>query len=81
MPGVTAAYVQREVKRRTPGFDVRLGADVQRLRIEAGVTLAELGRAVGIDASHLGRIERGTATPSVDLLLRIGVALGADLGI
>jgi transcriptional regulator with XRE-family HTH domain len=81
MQRVTTAYVEREVARQMPGFEVRLGADVHRLRIDAGVTLAELGRAVGIDASHLGRIERGTASPSVDLLLRIGVALGADLSI
>lgn len=81
MERVTAAYVEREVRRRTPGFHVRLGANVQRLRIEAGVTLAELSRAVRVDASHLSRIERGTAVPSVDLLLRIGVALGADLSV
>ncbi len=60
---------------------MRLGADVHRLRSEAGVTLAELSRAVGVDASHLGRIERGAAVPSVDLMLRIGVALGADLSV
>ncbi len=64
-----------------PGFDVRLGADVQRLRIEAGVTLAALSRAVQVDASHLSRIERGAAVPSVDLMLRISVALGADLSV
>lgn len=81
MERVTAAYVEREVRRRTPGFDVRLGAEVQRLRVEAGVTLAELSRVVEVDASHLGRIERGTARPSVDLLLRIGVALSADLSV
>lgn len=81
MGRVTATSIEREVRRRAPAFDVRLGADVQRLRSEAGVTFAELSRAVGIDASHLSRIERGVAAPSVDLLLRISVALGADLSV
>ena len=33
----------------------------------------------GVDRSHLARIEAGTAVASVDVLVAIGVSLGADL--
>jgi len=58
-----------------------LGEDLRRLRIDAGGSLTALADAVGVDPSHLARIEKGTSQPSLDLLERIAVALGADLGI
>ena len=38
-------------------------------------------RVTGIHRSHLARIEAGIASPSLDVLLAIGVALGADLSL
>lgn len=58
-----------------------MGEDLRRLRFDAGVSLTTLAGLVGVDPSHLARIERGTSQPSLDLLERIAVALGADLGI
>jgi transcriptional regulator with XRE-family HTH domain len=81
MHQITSAYVARETDRRLRRFDLRLGDEVRRLRSDAGITLAALGRAVGVDPAHLGRIERGLARPSIDLLMRLGVALGADLSL
>ena len=51
------------------------------LRLDAGVTLTELSLATRIDRSHLRRLEGGTASPSVEALVAIGVALGADLSL
>jgi tetratricopeptide (TPR) repeat protein len=41
-----------------------LGAELRRLRIDRGLTLAQLGRLVGYSWQHLGAIERGSAVPS-----------------
>jgi transcriptional regulator with XRE-family HTH domain len=55
------------------------GADVARLRSDAGLPRTELARAAGIDQSYLARIELGAARPSSVVCARIAVALGADL--
>lgn len=41
-----------------------LGAELRRLRIDRGLTLAQLGRLVGYSWQHLGAVERGAAVPS-----------------
>jgi len=48
-----------------------LGAD-QPLLIEAGVDGAD---RVGVDAGHLGEVERGEKSISIDSLYRVSVAL------
>jgi transcriptional regulator with XRE-family HTH domain len=58
-----------------------MGEDLRRLRLEAGVSLTALAAIVGVDPSHLARIEKGAAQPGLDLLERIAVALGADVSI
>ena len=58
-----------------------LGEELRRLRLDAGVTITALAETIGVDPSHLARIEKGLAQPSLDLLERLAVALGADLGI
>lgn len=60
---------------------MRFGDDIQRLREDAGVSLAQLGRAAGIDSSYLARVERGAASPSIETIVRLGLALGADASI
>lgn len=51
------------------------------MRLDAGISLSELARVISLDRSHLGRIEAGSARPSLEVLVAIGVALGADLGL
>jgi transcriptional regulator with XRE-family HTH domain len=55
------------------------GADVHRLRTDAGVSRTQLARVAGIDQSYLARIEKGAADPSADTRARLALALGADL--
>ena len=60
---------------------IHVGEDIRRLRLDAGLTLTELSGVAGIDRSQLTRIEAGAASPSLDALVAIGVALGADLSL
>ncbi|MFI9027637.1 helix-turn-helix domain-containing protein [Streptomyces sp. NPDC053560] len=54
------------------------GAEVRRLREEAGLTLAQLGEIVYLTGSMLGQIETATKTPKDEHIPRIDAALGAD---
>jgi transcriptional regulator with XRE-family HTH domain len=60
---------------------LRIGEEIRRLRLEAGLSLTSLAAVVGVHRSHVARIEAGTAHASVVVLTSIGVALGADLGL
>lgn len=46
------------------------------IRGAQGYGLREVAREVGIDPAHLSRIERGLATPSLDVLKRLAHVLG-----
>jgi transcriptional regulator with XRE-family HTH domain len=63
------------------GGTIRVAEEVLRLRRDAGVSLRELGAVTGIDPSHLARIEKGQTQASIEALIRISVALGADLSL
>jgi transcriptional regulator with XRE-family HTH domain len=52
---------------------------VGRRRIQRGISAYALAKAVGTTPSHISRIERGEASPAVDLALRIADALGCDV--
>ena len=53
-------------------------ADARRTtRILAGLTLAELGAAIGLSASQLQRYERGKAAARADIIERWNAALEA----
>lgn len=78
---ITRAHVEREATRRLRRLHLHLGEDIRRLRLDAGLTLTDLGAVVGVHRSHLARIEDGHAAPSLNVLAAIGVALGADLGV
>jgi transcriptional regulator with XRE-family HTH domain len=74
-------YIARETARRLRGSSIRIGEEVRRLRLDAGVSLRELGSATSLDPSHLARIEKGRVQPSIRALTLISVALGADLSL
>lgn len=48
-------------------------------RKAAGVTLEELGEAVGCTGAAIGMWERGEAQPSADRLPRLAIALGCSI--
>jgi transcriptional regulator with XRE-family HTH domain len=57
-----------------------LGKRLRALRNEWGLTLAQLGKQVGLSASYLSQIERGVAMPSLSRLTTIASALDVEMG-
>lgn len=53
-----------------------LGARLKALRLEAGLTQAELARRTGIHRPNIARVEAGRHTPSLETLSRIAHAIG-----
>jgi transcriptional regulator with XRE-family HTH domain len=54
----------------------RVGANVRRLRRAKALTQEDLAGEAGIGMRHLGRIERGEISPTVDILAKVAEALG-----
>lgn len=52
-----------------------------RLRIERGLTQAQLAELVGTKQPSIARLERGQSQPRIDFLRKIAEALGAKLEI
>lgn len=78
---LTSSYVRLEADRHIRRLRLRVGDEIRSLRLDAGVTLTELSHITKVDRSHLRRIEAGEASASIDALVAIGVALGADLSL
>jgi len=55
-----------------------LGQKIRKLRKTRGLSQVELAQEVGMNSSHLSRIERGTVQPSTELLKRLARALDAS---
>ena len=56
-----------------------LGTHLRRLRQAQSLTLAQLADQVGVTASALSQIERGSSEPTLGTLWRLGRALNASL--
>lgn len=78
---VTRLFVERETTRRLRHQRLRLGEEIRRLRLDAGLSMRELASIAGIHHSYLARIEASQVAPSLEILIAIGVPLGADLSI
>lgn len=57
----------------------RLGRNVRRLRVAAGLSQEALAADTKLGASHLSRIERGLSNPTFDVLARLAETLRVDL--
>jgi transcriptional regulator with XRE-family HTH domain len=57
----------------------RVGPLVERLRMEAGFTQAELARRVGTTQAAISKIETGRTVPGVELLDRLATAIGRPI--
>ena len=56
-----------------------IGANTRRLRIEAGLTQATLATQIGIGASMLCQIERGTKTLTLPLAAEVARVLDCSI--
>jgi transcriptional regulator with XRE-family HTH domain len=67
----------RERDRR---LEIRLGQRLRQLRLESGVSAAELARRSGVSPSFVSRVERGLVSPSVGVLARWAAHLSLSVG-
>ena len=56
-----------------------VGATLQKLRLERGLTLEDLSRTAGVSKSMLSQIEREKANPTIAVTWRLANALGVDI--
>jgi transcriptional regulator with XRE-family HTH domain len=73
--------VDREVRRRLRILTRVIGDDLRRFRIDSAASQATVAREAGIDRSHLTRIEAGAVHPSLESLIAIATAMGADVSV
>jgi hypothetical protein len=73
--------VERAVQRRLRTIVRKVGDDMHRIRIDTGGTQAAISAEAGIDRSHLTRIEVGTTHASIETLVAVATAMGADVSI
>jgi len=73
-PEVRRAYEARMVV-------AELAMAVRRMRVEAGLTQAQLAALIHVKQPMIARVERGSdqRTPRWDVLRRVGLALGKQL--
>ncbi len=77
----TPTQVTIETARRSRRLTLQVGEDVRRLRVDANVSMRALAAVVDVDPSTISRIEAGLLQPSLERLIAIGIALGADLSL
>lgn len=63
----------------TPATPPEVGATLQRLRLERGLTLEDLSRTAGVSKSMLSQIEREKANPTIAVAWRLANALGIGI--
>jgi transcriptional regulator with XRE-family HTH domain len=57
---------------------IRLGAALQKHRLERGLTQAELAEYADLSLKYVGEIERGDANTTIEVLERLAAAVGWD---
>ena len=62
-----------------PATPPEVGATLQRLRLERGLTLEDLSRTAGVSKSMLSQIEREKANPTIAVAWRLANALGVSM--
>lgn len=73
--------VEREIRRRLRTTVRTIGSDLFRIRTDLAATQAQVAREAGIDRSHLTRIEAGMTNATVETLISIATAMGADFSV
>ncbi len=66
----------RPRKPRPDTLGGEIGAIVERLREQRGLTQPQLAEAADLSLGGLGKIERGDGCPALDTLMQIANALG-----
>lgn len=64
-----------------PPIAAAIAAAIRHLRAEQGISQENLAVLAGVDRAYMGRLERGKASPSVEIIDRIAAALGLPLDV
>jgi transcriptional regulator with XRE-family HTH domain len=67
--------------RRTRKVIAGAVGDLDRLRVDAGISLRRLAQGADVDAGYLTQIMAGDRQPSIAVLVSLAAALGADLAV
>lgn len=72
---------ERSGKSARGGCDERalVAWNLRRLRVARGVSQERLAQEAAVDRTYVSRLERGRENPTVDLLDRLALVLGAPL--
>jgi transcriptional regulator with XRE-family HTH domain len=70
---------RRENKRRPSSIDQAVGANIQRLRIAQGLTLAELAARLGISHQQLHKYEHGSNRTCASMVYGLSCAMDVPL--
>jgi transcriptional regulator with XRE-family HTH domain len=73
--------LDRLIRDRQQAVARAVGDEYLQARLDAGLSLRALGRATGLDPTHLGRIERAERDPSLDAMVAVATALGRDVSV
>ena len=57
----------------------RVGRNIRRLRVEAGMSQEAIAVDSRLETTHVSRIERGLANPTLRVLDQLAEALGVDI--
>lgn len=60
---------------------IKIGQRIKRVRESSNITQEELAKAVGCTTKHIGAIERGIKTPSLETFVIIANTTGASADI
>ena len=72
--------VHQVVDDRAHSTQQRVGAQIRRARLAAGLSQMQLHHLTGIDQALISKLERGLHEPRVDTIQRIANAFGVDAG-
>jgi DNA-binding XRE family transcriptional regulator len=73
--------IERQVQARLRRLERSIGEDLERLRIDAAATKAHVARTAGVDRTFYGRMESGDAHASLESVLAVATAMGADVSV
>lgn len=60
-------------------FKSAIGKEIRDRRKELKITQPELAELAGVNVNTVVRLERGVTNPTLDVLVRIGEALGMEV--
>ncbi len=79
MPGVRRSQLAVDAAKRNQEQRLRIGAEIRTMRERRGWTRIELAERASIGRMVVGRIEGGSNNLDIEVLQRIGLALGRPL--